>query len=129
MSDQAIVYYLNAHHLRRREKSYYRNPRYLENLRKSAEIAVPFVSNFLYLAELQVDKKSLKEVLDRAIANIQKVYSEDEIRQLTFEQLVSPQSFVEEFILQTHIPYARFESIQQRYFNVVNSVNEGAADA
>lgn len=129
MVNQAIVYYLNAHHLRRREKSYYKNPKYLENLCKSTEIAVPFVGNFLYLAELQTDKNAVQRVLDRAIANIQKVYSEEEIRQMTFEQLTSPQSFVEEFILQTHIPYVTFESIQQRYLHVVNSEKDGFTNA
>lgn len=120
MSDQAIVYYLNAHHLRRTEKNYSKNPYYLENLRKSTEIEVPFVRNRLYLAEMQSDKKIFELMFRRALANIKKVYSKQEIMEMTKEHFLSPQTFIEEFILQTHISYLIYESIQQQYGSLEN---------
>lgn len=109
--DKAIVYYLNAYHLRTIDENYIQNPAYLENLCKSTEIRVPFVSNYLYLSEAQEDRKSSEVLFEQAIRNIQKIYSSEEIAQLAVEQFTSPVFFINEFILRTHLSHVTYESI------------------
>ena len=111
IEERAITCFLNANHLRMRDKNYRENPAYIENLIKSTEPTVPFVFNYRELAKWETDKNKAQELLDLAKKNIIKVYTHKEIEALTLEQLVSPQFFIREHILGTHLSYVVYESL------------------
>lgn len=48
----------------------------------------------------------------KAISNIVKVYTEIDIAQMTIDDFIEPESFINEFILGTHIPAHKFNDLK-----------------
>lgn len=107
--EKAIVYFLNANHLRHIDENYAKNPAYLHNLIKSTEIQIPFVRNWLWFSELQTSSEQAKVCISTANNNVQKVYSSQEISELLIEQMATPDFYINEHILGTHLSYAVYE--------------------
>lgn len=109
LKEQAIIYYLNACHLRFRDRNYKNNSAYAENLVKSIRTNVPFVRNYFSFAELQTTKEETGRLISIAAQNVQKVYSHKEQQQLSFKQLSTSQFFIKEHILGTHLTRQAYE--------------------
>lgn len=108
--EQAIISFLNAHYIRFRDKNYMNNILYRNYLLESVNIDVPFVFNRLWLAEISSVEISRK-LKEEALNCIMKVYSSKEINELSVQDFVEPEFFLNEKILGTHISEQVFDYI------------------
>ena len=113
LKEQSIICFLNAHHLRFRDDNYIKSHAYQKYLLDSLKNGVSFVKNRVYLAELYT-KNDAKKMYQKAITNIIKVHSAEEIAQMPVEQFVEPQNFINEHILGTHITYLNYETLIEK---------------
>ena len=113
-TEKAIIHYLKADNIYVKN-SLKENSKYLFELHKSISFTdVPFVNNHRRIAEISSGSDAKKHY-NTALLNIQKVYSEDEISELaSLEALLNPQSFINEFILGTHISSVIYEEIKNK---------------
>jgi len=110
--ERAIVHYLNA------TQTYVKNG-LVENeesiieLKKTLEFDIPFVYNRCRIAEYSTGENARK-YYNEALDNVQKVLSEEEILKLPFEHFLEPQTFIDEYILGTHISYINYEVMKEK---------------
>lgn len=117
--EQAIISFLNAHHLLFQDENYKDNPKYENYLLDSiGKCDAPFVNNRLYLARLYNGKKA-KKLYEEALSNIVKVNSLIDIKTLKLENYVNPESYIREFITGTYISYINYESICYESINTI----------
>lgn len=111
--EKAIVHYLNAYKLHIRDENYPSDPERQTELRTSLTFNIPFVNNRCLIAEYST-KEDAKKYYREALDNVQKVFSEEDIMKLPLEHFLEPQSFINEFILGTHISYINYEGIKKK---------------
>jgi hypothetical protein len=108
--EKSIISLLNAHHLSFIDKKYMANPEYERYLLQSIENDDTSVKNKVRIAKLY-SKDKAKKLYQEAIRNVIEIHSMDYIENLTLEQMVQPQAFINEFIVGTHIPYVHYDSL------------------
>lgn len=100
--EKAIVYYLNANHIRTRDNNYKSDGMYKMYLQKSVEVNTPFVFNRVWLAEIS-PTETRQKLKSEAVRNIDKVYDFSKIEKLPISVFVEPNFFINEKILGTNI--------------------------
>lgn len=110
--DKAIIYYLHAYDI------YVKNdrnfpPQYVSYLKKSIFYSKRFVYNYVRLSELSKGKEA-QTLLKQAIANIEKVWSEEELHEITKDYIGSYDDFVNEYILGVDISQNEYEQLCKR---------------
>ena len=110
LKEKAIVSFLNANHLRQRDKNYRTNPEYEKQLLASLADGIPFVYNRVYLAELYTGSAA-KQTYEDALRNVIKVSSLEECQQMSTEQFLEPKVYINEHILGTHISSVNYKVI------------------
>lgn len=112
--EKAIIHYLKADRIYVKN-GLKENAEYLSELHKSLEFTdVLFVNNRRRIAELSSGNEARKYYRE-ALSNVQKVYSQEEMSETTsLEDLLSPQSFINEFILGTYISSLTYEEIKEK---------------
>ena len=111
--EKSIVNYLNAQQLYIRDANYLTNEAYRDELIKSIGFNVPFVNNHCKLAEI-LPLNEARRYYEYAMKNIVKVNSEEEIMDMTIENFINPDSFINEFILGTDISWLHFDEIKKK---------------
>ena len=110
---RAIVHYLNAYKLRLLDDDYLSNHIYQTELTASLITNVAFVNSRLMIAELLPEKEAKKYYSD-AVDNVQEVFTEEELGEISQEYSLDPQSFINEFILGTHLIYDKYNEIVKK---------------
>lgn len=110
LKEKAIVSFLNANHLRQRDKNYRTNPEYEKQLLASLADGIPFVYNRVSLAELYTGSAA-KQMYEDALRNVIKVSSLEECQQMSTEQFLEPKAYINEHILGTHISSVNYKVI------------------
>lgn len=108
--ERAIVHYLNAYKLLIRDENYLSKKEYQVELNASLIPNVPFVNNRYWIAEFLKDREA-KKYYREALDNVQKIFSEED---LPVEYYLEPQSFINEFIVGTHITRERYNEIYKK---------------
>ncbi len=112
--EKAVTSFLNAYHIRFHDRNYKRSDKYKMYLTESVKINTPFVFNRVWLSEI-VSPKLSKVLKAEAINNIEKVYSLADIKKTSVTDWISPDYFINEKILGTHISYAVKETIMSEF--------------
>lgn len=110
--ERAIIHYLNA------SQAYVRNDlkeneECMIELRKTLNFSMPFVYNRCRIAECST-KEEAKKYYREALDNVQEIFLEENIMKLPLEHFLEPQSFINEFILGTHMIKARYDEIKEK---------------
>lgn len=102
--DKAIIYYLNAHYYSRTEEAWRESEKYKWYLLKSVEHSgnCKFVNNRLDLARVSQAKEA-RQYLEDAHSRVIEVLTEEDLANISLDYRLSSQSFVDEFILGTHM--------------------------
>lgn len=108
--EKGIIHYLNAYKLRMIDCDYSSQQEYYEELYASLLSDVPFVNNRLKIAELLTGSDAQKYYAE-AIDNVQEIFSEDKVSNISSECFLSIQSFIDEFILGTHVTRERYDEM------------------
>lgn len=108
--EKAIVHYLNAYKLYMIDDDYLSKQEYKAELYASLISNVPFVNNRLRIAELLTEKEAEKYYAE-ALNNVQEIFSKEIAAGISLEYSLNPQSFINEFILGTHITKDRYDEI------------------
>jgi hypothetical protein len=111
--EQAIVCYLNANHLRHRDRQNKKKKERERYLLQSLEYEGHFVYNRVMLAELYTGEKA-KKMYREAVEHIVTVDSLEDIHKITIEQFVDPQFFIDEHILGIRISDSNYETLMQK---------------
>ena len=82
-------------------------------MRKSVFYSKRFVLNYVRLAEV-AEKKEAILLLDLAIKNVEKVWTEEELLQEPEESFITYESFIDEFILGVDISSFEYESLLKK---------------
>lgn len=112
--ERAIIHYLNAY------SSYYnclkcnQIDEVIFELKKSIIEDVPFVNNRYLLAQVSPVKEA-KGYYAEAIENAQKVFSDEEIAELSTDYFLDPKVFIDEFILGTTMTMYRYNEIKKKW--------------
>lgn len=109
---KAIIYYLYAYDLYLKCDDNYPK-QYSDALRKSVFYSKRFVLNYVRLAEV-AEKKEAILLLDLAIKNVEKVWTEEELLQEPEESFITYESFIDEFILGVDISSFEYESLLKK---------------
>jgi len=109
--EKAIVNYLNAHQIFIKDKDYRRNERYKTELEKSIEYDVKFVNNHIKMAGLLCEEGA-RAHYTVALANVVEIF--DEATETDWSFLLTPQSFIGEFILGTRTSASHYKYIAER---------------
>lgn len=107
--NRAIIYYLHAYDIYMKcDKEY--PPEYSNYLRKSIDFAERFVYNYVRLSEI-TDRQEASMLLDQAIASIETVWDEDQLKKAPSDIFLEYNSFVDEFILGVDISSFEYEDL------------------
>lgn len=107
--NRAIIYYLHAYDIYMKCDEEY--PREYSNyLRKSVDFAERFVYNYVRLSEI-TDRKEASMLLDQAIASIETVWDEDQLKKAPSDIFLEYNGFVDEFILGVDISSFEYEDL------------------
>lgn len=99
--NKAIIYYLHAYDIwQKMDKCFPRKypKEYGDYLQKSISCSERFVFNYVRLAEISTGRKA-HELLGQAIANVEKVWDEEQLKKLPDEHWLKYDTFINEFIL------------------------------
>ena len=107
--EDAIISYLNALNIFRSNPYYYIEDYFKINLKKSIDCKIKFVNNRLLYAMTYHSK----QLLEDARKNIVKVYTENELNDMSYEFLYNIENYINEYVLGTHINYICYEAIIQ----------------
>lgn len=109
-SEKAIVNYINAKNIffRRGEKG----KAYRDELMKSMEYDFPFVNNHCDYATISAPEDAVKHY-ELALKNVEAVFSERDIQALPEQYFFSPQSYIKEFVLGTHLSVEAYNSLKR----------------
>lgn len=111
-AEKGIVSFLNAHHIRSRDLEHYRkHPEYEALLLRSITENEACVMSRVYLAEFysRCAKGKARKMRNAAASHTIKVYSMEELAQMTGESLASAEAYINEHILGTHISCVNYE--------------------
>ena len=107
--DKAIIYYLHAYDIYvKNDKKY--PPQYVNYLKKSIFYSKRFVYNYVRLFELSRDKEK-KKLLEQAIANVEKVWSQEELKETPRDCMKTYDDFVNEYILGVDISENEYQKL------------------
>lgn len=109
---KAIIYYLHAYDLYLKCDDNYPQ-QYFDNLRLSISYSKRFALNYVRLAEVS-ERKEARLLLDIAIKNVEKVWTEEQLQQETEESFITYQSFVDEFILGVDISSFEYKDLVRK---------------
>ena len=107
--DKAIIYYLHAYDMYIKYDGAY--PRqYSDYLQKSISYSTQFVYNYVRLSEV-TDRRKARELLDRAISNVEVVWSEEQLKKAPKVVIPEYRDFVNEFILGVDISMFEYKEL------------------
>lgn len=109
---KAIIYYLRAYDLYLKYDDNYPQ-QYFDDLRMSISYSERFVLNYVRLAEVS-DRKEARFLLDKAIENVEKVWTEEQLQQESEESFLTYKEFVDEFILGVDISSFAYEDLVKK---------------
>ena len=114
-ANKSIIYYLNAIHIASITNNRETDKNYIDYLKKSVALSseIKFVNNRRYLAIVSNKKIALK-LIEQALNNIVKVYSESELIAEKDTSLPNSENFINEFILGTHITHVIFDDLKEK---------------
>jgi len=108
--ERAIIHYLNAYKIYMIDGDFIlRKDECCAELNASELLNIPFVNNKLMMAELATQNK--QQHYSNALSNVQEVFVKDRNVDVSVEHLLNPQSFINEFILGTHMSQDFYEEI------------------
>ena len=109
---RSIIYYLLAYDIYRRcDKKY--PLEYSDYLKKSISCSDRFVYNYVRLAEIS-KKKDAKILIRRAVENVVKVWSEEQLQKVTLEMFLRYEAFLNEFILGIDISIFEYKELLKK---------------
>lgn len=107
--NKAIIYYLHAYDIFIKcDKKYPK--KYFDYLRKSIFYSKRFVYNYVRLAET-TSKNEACELLDQAIFNVETVWDEKQLKNVSLDTFLEYDSFVDEFILGVNISIFEYNEL------------------
>lgn len=115
---KAIIYYLFAYDIYVRCDEKYPEI-YSDYLNKSICYSEHFVNNYIMLSEI-VNRNEAKELLERAISNVQAVRSDTEIKDIPYEWFLEYNNYINEFILGVDVSTYVFEEIIKKRNSIEN---------
>ncbi len=107
--NKAIIYYLHSYDIYIKCDGKYPKE-YADYLRKSVSCSNRFVYNYVRLAEI-ADKREAGKLLDRAISNVETVWSEEQLKNVPTDIFLEYDKFVDEFILGVDISTFEYEDL------------------
>lgn len=110
--NKAIIYYLHAYDIYIKCETKYPK-KYSQYLQKSISYSKRFVYNYIRLAEITNRKESHK-LLEQAISNIEKVWTEEELKNLPENFFLDYNNFINEFILGVDISIFEYKNLSKK---------------
>ena len=111
---KCIIYYLNAYDIFMHDESINKREEYITLLNQSINVNVGFVYNYYRLAHVS-SKEKAKELTSKALANVEKVYSDEECENMRISDFISYDVFLKEDIFGTTLSQANFDTIEEYY--------------
>jgi hypothetical protein len=111
---KAIIYYLNAYDIFMRNEIIEKRDTYIALLNKSLSLNKKFVYNYYRLAQVS-EKEKAKELAEKALSNIETVFSDEECADLEINDFISYEAFLGEHILGTSLSKQNFQEIESFY--------------
>lgn len=107
--DKAIIYYLHAYDIYVKSDRKF-PPQYVSYLKKSISYSKRFVYNYIRLSEISKGKEA-QSLLKQAIANIEKVWSEEDLHKISKDYVGTYNDFVNEYILGVDISQNEYDEL------------------
>lgn len=107
--NKAIIYYLYAYDIYMKYDNKY-PPEYSEQLRTSIMYAKRFVYNYVRLAEI-TNKQEASSLLTQAIANVETVRNETQLKDISPDLFLKYDFFIDEFILGVDISIYEYNDL------------------
>lgn len=124
--EKAIIYYLNAYNISFADKDWKNSEEYKSNLLKSVIFSqgYNFVYNYYELAQI-AEKEKYKSYMEEAHRNVQKVETEESLKEKDVEFWLSSQRYIDEYILGTSLPVVVYlhmfeDFVKDRIVSLVN---------
>lgn len=110
--NKAIIYYLHAYDMYiKYDKKY--PLEYSDYLQKSIFYSKRFVNNYVRLSEIS-NKREACALLERAIANVETVWNEEQLKKAPIDTFLKYDNFVNEFILGVDISIFEYKDLVSR---------------
>ena len=114
---KAIIFYLMAFDIFMHSAVSEERDNYTELLSHSVELSERFAYNYYRLAEVS-ERKKAKELMKKALSQVENVCNEDDCKRLTLENFASYDFFLNEHILGIDLSYPNFLTLKDFYSNL-----------
>lgn len=108
----AMICYLNAYDIYMHNQETNRNKEYKRLLKKSIKLLPRSVYPYFYLSRMSPPSEA-RSLIDSALSNVKKVFTEQDCQQRSFDELISYDSFVNENIWGTEISWENYRRMQE----------------
>lgn len=110
---KAIIYYLLAYDIYVKCDGNFPE-KYRVYLQHSIDYSEYFVYNYIRLAEIS-NKRDARILMKKAAANVRKVWSEKQIKEMPFESFIEYENYVNEFITGVEMSSIEYNAVLSRY--------------
>ncbi len=107
--NKAIIYYLMAYDIYIRCDTKYPSE-YSTYLRESVAHSKRFVKNYIRLSEV-TNRKEARKLLDQAISNVENIWDEEKLTDISADSIPTYDDFINEFILGVDISKSEYEML------------------
>ena len=107
--NKAIIYYLMAYDIYIRCDTKYPSE-YSTYLRESVAHSKRFVNNYIRLSEV-TNRKEARKLLDQAISNVENIWDEEKLTDISADSIPTYDDFINEFILGVDISKSEYEML------------------